>query len=243
MQTRMNRADLQTAGTYLDKAPTERGARDTIRALARDVPGAFQFDPYLAKNLGTVETEERDAWDEQMRGYDEMVGRAQAGGKGRREQRAQIDREIAQTDRDDAANLREWKAAKAARKRKEKEEARDEAQEARDTEHDDAKNLREWKAAQKTAPVRRAKSQVTAAAQHMGYGTPTDTQAGEMAQQVIALTKQGVNTNDAILAAVTAKARQIQQLHARLMQQQAAAGQLMQSTDQTGQFSMMPGAF
>jgi hypothetical protein len=85
-----------------------------------------------------------------------------------------------------------------------------------------------------------ARRQVTRGAQQLNLGTPTNAQADDMARQVLALTREGVATNDAILSAIQAKSQQIAQLQMRLQQQRARAVQFGMGSDQSGQFSLLP---
>ncbi len=68
-QERINALNMAKAGKLLGQAPTDKGARATIGALAKAVPGAFPRD--FAAEMAGNEPEALEAEDEKARAFDE----------------------------------------------------------------------------------------------------------------------------------------------------------------------------
>lgn len=212
----------------LRAGPEGDAARGELERRIQEEPGFFP--PNFLQHLHELGPEALRQQQEEIEAAEEEGKQAIERGRRRRAKEAARDRTSLALERQGRAN----KEAGDERER------RDEEQEVRDAERADAENLHEFRKARAAAPVRRARAQVTRAARQMGYGTPTDAQAEEMARDVVSLTRQGVATNDAILSAVRSKAQEIERLQARLMTQRAEAMRLQMGADQSGQFSLLP---
>jgi hypothetical protein len=208
-----------------------QGALRTVQTIVKSNPSAFP-----AGFLGDVEraTPEEVAAQAALERQGQLNAANQANA-------SRLRREAeARREQQKALDIQGRKNAQQYDRQQEQEARRDSAAEDRFSEQDEAENRRSWGRSQETAPRRRFQPMVSAASQDMGYGTPTDTQAAEMAERVLSLTRQGVDTNTAILTTVTQKAQQIAQLQQQLAAQAMQAQRLLMGGDQTGNFPMMP---
>lgn len=258
IQERLNKENEKLAGELVAQVPTNPGARRRLERLAKQFPGGFPVKGF-GEGLGELSPEALDAQDQAIKKEEEETREYR---ERKRARRKAVDEEIRDHEQIDAENLREFKTNRAKNRagvdldirlneeadrdnlrefeHAKAKKARAEAQEERDREHDENENLRNWNAAKRTRAVRQAKPQVIRQALQMGYGTPTGTQAEEMAREVVSLTKQGLATNDAIIAAVEHKAHEIAELRGRLMQQHARALQLQMGSEWSGNRSQFP---
>lgn len=245
---------LEEAGALLAKAPTDRGARDTIRALARANPGAFAgISKNFAGELEEVEPEAR----EKQREFEERVDAIAEEGKKiserfRRERkdekrasaeaRRRADQGVRELERNRAEELREEERRKA-------DERRAVDDELRDSERRDADNKRVFDQSKRTRPVRRAAAQVRDVARAHGFelGPEQLTEAGRAA---VEMTSRGLDAQQAALTAFLQQLEAMQRVQARAaaMQQQwqGMAGwqaHLGTGADWSGQFSAMPPMF
>lgn len=114
VQDRINRENLERAGQIFGASTTDKGARDTMRALAGAVPGAFPKG--FAGQMGELEPGA-------VRAQDEDVAATEAGGQaaieaGRRRRKAAADRkkadeEVAEAERTALGGVGELERAEA----------------------------------------------------------------------------------------------------------------------------------
>jgi hypothetical protein len=219
--------------------PGEAGvnALRTVRGIVDRNPSAFP-----AGFLGDVEMAFPEA---QKRQEDiDRQGRLNSAAAERAEHKRQeeekdLDVQNALIDEKDAVNRAEFRAGRARRKQHEREADRRARQEDADAERDDDA----WKRGAPQRRIRALRPAIRATSESMQFGTPTDHQSDEIANAVIAMTRQGVDTNTAILSAVMNKAQQIAQLQMKLAQQQQQAIRMQMGGDWNGDPSMMPGTY
>lgn len=235
---RVHTEDFNAAAAILARAPTERGARDTLRALARQFPGAMQAAGFkdLAGQLDRAEPEAREE-DEEF--WNNVEAEMRDG-----------DRRIAERKRRAADLKARRRRAAAALERRTNEDIRFEEQAEQDLERRrkaaarrDAERTRDDIAAMDAEPRFRAQERVTAAAAARGFvgpNAPTWEEADQMASEALRLQGQGWNQQ---LAAAAAVQRKIQQLMRTQAEMNAAYNQQMQmfgGGPDLGQFSMLP---
>lgn len=119
VQRELDQANVEAAGRILGAAPTDRGARDTLRAMARRFPGAFPKG--FAGQLGELEPEAVAAQDADVEAAEAEGIRAHEAGVARRE-RAKAKAKFDARDKREKDALRH--AAGADRKKMEAEEGR-----------------------------------------------------------------------------------------------------------------------
>ena len=219
------------AGEMLAGAPTSAAAR---RRIGRYLPG-------LGAQFADVEPEALRAFDADVAAQAEDAegakgsrverqAKAVAAAKAMREER----KRVAQDQDDVAEGLNMARKAEAEARKK---EARFDADQARDADQAEASEaLRR--------PRNRARAGILAAGAEMGLPAMfTPEQVNQMADQVVGLGKQGVDTNTAIMSALMGKVQALQRLKQQLQSQQQWANGLNMGGDNSGDFSAMPSMY
>lgn len=225
-QKRINEANVERAGRIMGAAPTDRAARDTLRAMIRANPGAFAAMPGLLGELDDSEPEAQQAFDRQQAEFE-------AGNAAAHERRIDRERKARQANQ----RRRRLEAALARRTREdiatEEEAERLKAQDLRRVERKDAERTRsdiegaDFAEKEKAQAARRqAASDTSALSQNLNLGTPSAEQAEAMARDVLRLQQGGLNHDQAVWMSVY---RMLQQIRRNQLQtQQAVAAQMQQ---------------
>jgi hypothetical protein len=243
-QKRINEANFGAAGTLLGKLPTDRSARDTIRALAKGNPGSFA--PGFLGDFNSMEPEalaqadaEAEAFDAQNRDY-----AAARDSKRRASQRAK--REKAEADRRD----RESKSQLAAAVREADAELRaiehQQAAEQRKRDHDAKAAEVQQERNRRARPVQRAAAQLGTMAAADGI-SPTQATLEQAGQEMVRTMERGADANQALMAAYAGMILGMRQAQARLQGQVMQLNQMRQQNnahmgggDNSGAFSFVP---
>jgi hypothetical protein len=216
------------AAEMLASAPTSAASR---RRIGR-------YLPEFGEALASTEPEADEAGEAQVQAVIDEGNRAHEAGVARRKRAAEHARKSRATAQRDARRTAEDIATADEAERAHEQKSRATAQrDARRT----AEDIATADEAERARPREAARAQILQAGEQMGLPAAfTGDQVNEMADEVVRLGKQGVDTNTAILATLSGKVRQMQRLSAQMQAQAAWANQLGMGSDQSGDFSAMP---
>jgi hypothetical protein len=244
-QSRINTANVEAAGKIVGAAPTEKGARDTLRAMAGRFPGAFPSG--FAGHLGEMEPEAVAKGEAEDAEAEAQEGRIHERLEKRRKDRAAKaaqDREAEQVA--EKRRRQEEAAAKAAARAEERQQA--------DEQRDLERSNREWQRGKKGrahAGIEAQADQLMAngvgivgqafgprAAAMASNASPAEVQA--MKERTMANLEHGQLPADAILSAfqqvadaAARSASQNQQFVSRLNRVAGMTSRLHRGTEQT----------
>lgn len=233
IQERINSANVESAGKLVGAAPTEKGARDTLRALGKQFPGAFPAG--FAGDLESLEPgadADSDAWEEKTKGWADA-------GERRREKRADRARRRRITVHRDDATTREQLANEEAvdrehEARKHREEQRLKAKTAEDLANDQAMERAQAQEAH-AAPLNSARAHVAEAAS--GQGVQLNPQQLEAAaHDALRNFHAGMDDQTATYQAILNTVNRINAMGAKF---RADSARMMAGSDANGAFSNM----
>lgn len=223
--------------------PAGQAARRRLQELADGVPGLKELSYYTPERIAADEAEfargEEKAADDDA-AYAAVKRHNREARRKRKEAtdhaKRMADLGVRQLVQDRAEEIRQAKEDKA-------EERRAVDDELNETWHKDAINHRKYEVGKKKRPFFRARRAVIQASVDNGIGMPTDHQADEMANEVIALQRENVGLSAAVMYALQRKVQEISSLRAQIMQMRAQASNFGMGVDHNAQFSAMPPMF